>query len=87
MPGLLTVWKRWEAADVKRRGQNGHFVAKKLYLKGSKECIAERLAGRAEHFMPSALLESWFVILEEPRGALIVDIAQPKAFIIKQLKN
>jgi len=36
------------------------------YLKGSRELIANRLAARQGHFMPSALLDSQLATLEEP---------------------
>jgi carbohydrate kinase (thermoresistant glucokinase family) len=37
-----------------------------VYLKGSYDLIHARMATRHEHFMPVALLESQFAILEEP---------------------
>ena len=37
-----------------------------VYLKGGRELIAQRLAGRRGHFMPPSLLESQFTTLEEP---------------------
>jgi len=37
-----------------------------VYLKGSRDLIARRMAGRHEHFMPVALLDSQFAALEEP---------------------
>jgi len=37
-----------------------------VYLKGSEELISRRLAARHGHFMPSSLLHSQFVALEEP---------------------
>ncbi len=37
-----------------------------VYLRGSYELIHARLAARHEHFMPVALLDSQFAILEEP---------------------
>ena len=56
-----------------------------VYLRGSKELIASRLAERKDHFMPPALLDSQFATLEEP-GAdehpIVVSIApMPKAVI------
>lgn len=48
-----------------------------VYLKGSRDLIRQRMAGRHEHFMPVALLDSQFATLEEP-GAdehpIVVDI-------------
>ncbi len=49
-----------------------------VYLKGTFDLIHARLAARHEHFMPVALLDSQFAILEEPgpdEHPIIVDIA------------
>ncbi|MFZ5779267.1 MAG: gluconokinase [Pseudomonadota bacterium] len=51
-----------------------------VYLRGSRDVIAERLADRKGHFMPADLLQSQFDALEEPspdEDALTVDIDQP----------
>jgi len=40
---------------------------KLIYLKGSRDLIRRRLAARQEHFMPAALLDSQFAVLEEPQ--------------------
>lgn len=37
-----------------------------IFLRGPRALIAERLANRRGHFMPPALLDSQFAILEEP---------------------
>ena len=37
-----------------------------IFLKGTRARIAERLASRSGHFMPSSLLDSQFAALEEP---------------------
>jgi len=37
-----------------------------VYLKGSKDLIAGRMAARKGHFMPPSLLDSQFATLEEP---------------------
>lgn len=37
-----------------------------VYLKGSKALLAERIAGRAGHYMPPTLLNSQLAKLEEP---------------------
>ncbi len=39
-----------------------------VYLKGSREVIANRLAARQGHYMPAALLDSQFATLERPDG-------------------
>jgi gluconokinase len=38
-----------------------------VFLKGDRELIARRIAARADHFMPSTLLDSQFAALEEPQ--------------------
>jgi gluconokinase len=48
-----------------------------VYLKGDAKTIEPRLARRKGHFMPASLLPSQFAALEEPSGAIVVDIAQP----------
>jgi gluconokinase len=47
-----------------------------VYLKGSHELIAARLAVRKGHFMPAMLLDSQFATLEEPTDALVIDISK-----------
>jgi gluconokinase len=48
-----------------------------VYLKGDKQLIARRLAGRKGHFMPPQLLDSQFAALEEPTAdehAIVVSV-------------
>lgn len=58
-----------------------------LYLKGSRELIAERLAARTGHFMAPTLLESQFAVLEEPdeKEAVVVGINHPLEEIVGEL--
>lgn len=67
------------AATVERTA-NIRFV----YLRGSPELIAERLAHRTRHFMSNNLLDSQFAALEEPEGAIVVDIT-PRPVEIAEL--
>lgn len=46
-----------------------------VYLKGSRELLASRLAGRQNHFMNPDLLDSQLATLEEPQNALTLDVA------------
>lgn len=48
-----------------------------VYLKGDAATITPRLASRRGHFMPASLLASQFEALEEPRDAIVVDVAEP----------
>jgi len=58
-----------------------------LHLDAPKEVLASRVAGRAGHFMPPALLESQFAVLErlsaDELGAEI-DIARPYESVVAQ---
>jgi carbohydrate kinase (thermoresistant glucokinase family) len=59
-----------------------------VYLRGSRALIAERLAGRHGHFMPSSLLQSQLDTLEEPgddENPLVVDVGPPAAQIAEQI--
>lgn len=58
-----------------------------VFLKGDFNLIAQRLQGRAGHFMPPQLLRSQFETLEEPPSALILDIAMPPKKIVAQIKK
>lgn len=53
-----------------------------VYLKGSMDLILHRLRRRTGHFMKASLLASQFEILEEPEGALVVDISLRPARIV-----
>jgi gluconokinase len=57
-----------------------------IYLRGSKDLIAKRMALRKDHFMPPALLDSQFATLEEPgpdEHPIIVDIGGPPDAVIQ----
>jgi gluconokinase len=57
-----------------------------VHLAGEKALIAARMAARKDHFMPSALLDSQFVVLEPPGPdeAIIVSIDQPPDAIVAE---
>jgi gluconokinase len=63
------------------RGANAVWI----YLKGSEELIAGRIAHRREHYMKAGMLPSQFADLEEPADALVVDIAPPPQEILRAL--
>ena len=76
--GVITcsALKRSYRALIARHGAHVEFV----YLHGSRELIASRLAGRHVHFMPTTLLDSQFATLEEPgpdEPAIRVEIGEP----------
>jgi gluconokinase len=53
-----------------------------IYLHGSRDLIAQRLAHRLDHFMPASLLDSQFAALEEPgpdENAIRIEIGRKPA--------
>jgi carbohydrate kinase (thermoresistant glucokinase family) len=67
---------------------DGHQDVLVVYLRGSKDLIAGRMAGRTGHFMPPALLDSQFATLEEPspdEHAIVESVELPAATIIEQV--
>jgi len=47
---------------------HGRHDARIVFLKGSRDLIARRLANRRDHFMPATLLDSQLTTLEEPEA-------------------
>lgn len=57
-----------------------------IFLEGSEETLAARMAVRTGHFMPASLLKSQFATLENPRGeegVIAVDISGTSAEVIE----
>jgi gluconokinase len=84
--GLITcsALKRSYRDVINRRGSGVVFV----YLAGSRETIAARLAARVGHFMPPSLLDSQFADLEEPtpdEPAIRVDIGPAPSVIAQRI--
>ena len=56
-----------------------------VFLKGDRDLIARRIAARADHFMPSTLLESQFATLQEPqadeRPILVTIVPHPREIV------
>ena len=66
----------------------GHSDVRIIYLKGSHDLIAARLASRKGHFMPPRLLDSQFDALEEPREdehPIVVGIDAPVDKIVDHI--
>lgn len=62
--------------------------ARLVYLRGGRDVIAQRLAGREGHFMPKSLLQSQIDTLEEPgpeEDPLIVDIGPPAKQLVESI--
>ena len=63
------------------------YEIKLVYLHASKSLIAERMAKRKNHFMPSGLLESQFKALEKPNKdeAIYIRVDQELSDITNQI--
>ncbi len=60
---------------------------KVVYLKGEFNLIEARLMARKGHYMKAGLLKSQFAALEEPGGALVIDIGdEPERIAASLLK-
>ncbi|MCP9450412.1 MAG: gluconokinase [Nitrospira sp.] len=62
-------------------------VVRSVYLKGSADLIARRLADRTDHFMHKDLLASQFETLEEPGDALTVAIDESPDRIVAAIRS
>jgi gluconokinase len=74
--------------DYRRRIVGERTGVRLVYLQGSRELIAKRLAARRGHFMPKSLLESQFAALEPPgldEKPIAVAIDQPVDAIVEQI--
>jgi gluconokinase len=58
-----------------------------VYLSGSEELIARRLAARRGHFMNPALLHSQFETLEPPEHAVAVDVSPPPEEVAEEVRR
>jgi len=59
-----------------------------VYLRGGRDLIARRLAGRTGHFMPVGLLQSQIDTLEEPlpeEDALVIDVGTSAADVAQKI--
>lgn len=63
--------------SYRRRLLSGVPEARLVYLEGSKDLIAARVAERKHRYMPASLLDSQFATLEPPADAIRVDVALP----------
>ncbi len=58
-----------------------------VYLRGDIELIRERLSKRTGHYAGTSLRASQFATLEEPRDALVVDIAANPARFVETIRT
>ncbi len=57
-----------------------------VYLRGSEELIAGRLSHRSGHFMNKDLLHSQFETLEEPSGAIAVEVSGTPESVVDSIR-
>jgi carbohydrate kinase (thermoresistant glucokinase family) len=94
----IDKWRQWGEAGVitcsalKRKYRDAIIgdrpEVRLVYLTGSPALIAQRLAGRSGHFMPSSLLESQLATLEPPgadENALSVAIDAPVERVVARI--
>jgi len=87
-PGIITC-------SALKRGYRDHLRKDRpqvwlVFLEGSRQVIAERLAHRQGHFMPPSLLDSQFAALEAPgedEPVIDVDIEQPIDAQVRAVKS
>jgi gluconokinase len=60
---------------------------KLVYLRGTRELIAERLQERHGHYMDPNLLPSQFATLEEPTDAVVVDVNASVTEIVRRIRT
>jgi len=72
--------------DRLRQGNEGLVF---LYLKGGRDLVAERMAGRSGHFFKRGMLVSQFEALEEPeedeKDVIVIDIDQPLDGVVEEI--
>jgi gluconokinase len=61
--------------------------ARFVFLHGSRALLAERLAARRGHYMNPALLDSQLATLEAPGDAIVIDIAQSPAEMVRAIRR
>jgi gluconokinase len=64
-------------------GPEVHFV----YLKGSREEIADRLRARLGHFAGEGILAGQFTDLEEPQSAIVVAVSGSPQQIVDEIRT
>ncbi len=58
-----------------------------VYLKGDYDLLRKRMDERQHHFMKADLLRSQFEALEEPCGAVVVDVSLEMDTTVRQIKK
>jgi carbohydrate kinase (thermoresistant glucokinase family) len=75
---LKEIYRQRLTKDIE---SNCHWV----YLRGDFDTILKRMQQREQHYMPAALLQSQFDLLQEPANALVEDIVQSPQIIVEHI--
>jgi gluconokinase len=62
-------------------------AARLVYLKGTYDLLRERLHARKGHYATEQILTSQFADLEEPAGAIAIDVARSPEEIVAELRK
>ncbi len=60
---------------------------KLVYLRGSYDLVYSRMQHRPGHYMKPEMLQSQFAALEEPKDAIVVDIASPAEENVRTIRQ
>lgn len=60
---------------------------KLVYLRATRELVAERLAERQDHYMNPALIASQFATLEEPTDAVVIEARLATDEIVAKIRQ
>ena len=82
-PGVLACSALKER--YRQRLIEGNDEVQLVYLRGSYELIWSRMSVRKDHYMKPEMLKSQFEALEEPAGALTVDVSLPVYEIVQEI--
>ncbi|OCG22755.1 gluconate kinase [Gilliamella sp. App2-1] len=84
---ICSALKRKYRDIIRGENENIHFI----YLKGSYDVIAERLAKRKGHYQKSGMLQSQFDTLEEPtadeKDVYNINIEQPLKEVVRDTEQ
>ena len=69
--------------EVLEKNLDGHFQW--IWLQADPALLAQRISGRADHFMPPALLPSQLAIATAPEAAFCPDITVPPESVVAEI--
>ena len=58
-----------------------------VFLKGSPALLHERMQTRRGHYMKEGMLDSQFATLEEPKGAITVDVSGSVNDVVREVRR